>query len=252
MTALKSGSLEAPRLLRVGISMDTDVQANLASVLARIGQAAGRSRRDPAAIRLVAVTKTVSEDVILEAVQAGVDCIAENYVQDARRKKERIGSRVQWHLIGHLQKNKAKQAIGLFDVIETVDDEFLAVALERFSGETGKVLDVLVQVNLSRESSKSGAPPENVLPLMERICGLRSLRCVGLMTLPPYFEDAERTRPYFSALRKLRDELAEKGIPGPCLRELSMGMSSDFDIAIEEGATIVRVGTALFGARKTA
>jgi len=185
-------------------------------------------------------------------VEAGVDCIGENYVQHAKRKKERIGSAVQWHMIGHLQMNKAKAAVGVFDVIETVDDMSLAVDLERFARQSSRSLEVLVQVNLSGEPSKSGVPPEKVLPLVQQICGLQSLRCVGLMTIPPFFEDTERTRPYFSALRELREDLMAKGIPGLCLRELSMGMSSDFEVAIEEGATIVRIGRGLFGPRRTA
>jgi pyridoxal phosphate enzyme (YggS family) len=215
----------------------------------RVARAALRSGRDPAEIRLVAAVKSVPVDRILEAVEAGVEMLGENYVQEAQRLQERIEKPVQWHMIGHLQSNKVKQAVRLFDVIETVDREKIIKELQRFAHLEGKRLDVLVQVDLAGEATKSGAKADQVLELIDAVKACENLRCVGLMTLPPVFDDPEGARPTFSELRRLRDRLQALVPPGVELKELSMGMSGDFEVAVEEGATLVRIGTALFGAR---
>jgi pyridoxal phosphate enzyme (YggS family) len=225
------------------------IALNLASIQERIRKAALRAGRDPVAIRLVAVSKTVSAESIQEAITAGVTILGENYVQEARNKIARIGKQVEWHFIGHLQSNKARSAVDLFSTIHSVDRLSLAEALNQEANKQGKILPVLIQVNISGEESKSGINPQETLQLLERIAGLQHLSVQGLMTMPPWFEDPENARPHFNALRKLREELANKKIHGVSLQELSMGMSGDFEVAIEEGATLVRVGTAIFGPR---
>ena len=222
---------------------------NLASIQERISKAALRADRDPAAIRLVAVSKTVSAESIREAIAAGVTTLGENYVQEARNKIARVGSQVAWHFIGHLQSNKARNAVDLFSMIHSVDRLSLAEALDEEANRQGKILPVLIQVNISGEESKSGIDPQETLQLLQRIAGLQHLSIQGLMTMPPWFEDPEDARPYFIALRKLREELSREKIPGVVLQELSMGMSGDFEVAINEGATLVRIGTAIFGPR---
>jgi len=222
---------------------------NLASIQERISKAALRAGRDPAAIRLVAVSKTVSAESIQQAIAAGVTILGENYVQEARNKIARIGKQVEWHFIGHLQSNKAKYAVELFSMVHSVDRLSLAEELDQEANKQGKIVPVLIQVNISGEESKSGINPQGTLQLLDRIAGLQHLSVQGLMTMPPWFEDPENARPYFNALRKLREELANKKIHGVSLQELSMGMSGDFEVAIEEGATLVRVGTAIFGPR---
>lgn len=229
--------------------MGSELQERVHSVLERISCAARRSGRDPGQVRLVAVTKTVPVARMREAVEAGIRVMGENYVQEAKQKREALGVPCQWHMIGHVQKNKAALAARVFDVVETVDSPALAEALSRHAEQAGKTLEVLIQVNVSGEATKFGIRPEGVLPLVERVGSLKGLKLTGLMTLPPFFEDPEQVRPYFSALRSLQQSLMASGVPKACLRELSMGMSSDFEVAIEEGATIVRVGRALFGPR---
>lgn len=229
--------------------MGSELQERVASVLERISWAARRASRNPGEVRLVAVTKTVPVARMREAVEAGLRIFGENYVQEAKQKQQALEAPCEWHMIGHLQKNKAALAARLFDVVETVDSVSLAEALSRHAAPSGKTLEVLIQVNVSGEGSKFGVPPEAVLPLLERVLSLKGLRLTGLMTLPPFFEDPERVRPYFSALRSLQQTLIARGVPEACVRELSMGMSSDFEVAVEEGATIVRVGRALFGPR---
>lgn len=229
--------------------MGQDLRERVAWVLEKISTAARRAGRDPGQVRLVAVTKTVPVSRMREGLEAGLRIFGENYVQEARQKREALGETCEWHMIGHVQKNKAGQAVRLFDMIETLDSTALAEALNRHADQAGKTLEVLLQVNLSDEPLKYGVAPESVLPLLERVLTLKGLRCNGLMTLPPFFEDPERVRPYFSALWSLQQRLIAKGIPKECVSELSMGMSSDFEVAIEEGATIVRVGRALFGPR---
>ena len=222
---------------------------NIASIQERISKSALRAGRDPVEIRLVAVSKTVSAESIQEAIAAGVTILGENYVQEARNKIARIGKQVEWHFIGHLQSNKAKYAVDLFSMIQSVDRLALAEELGQEANKRGKIVPVLIQVNISGEESKSGIDPQETLQLLERIAALQHLAVQGLMTMPPWFEDPEDARPYFSAMRKLREKLSREKIPGVALQELSMGMSGDFEVAIEEGATLVRIGTAIFGPR---
>jgi pyridoxal phosphate enzyme (YggS family) len=215
----------------------------------RIGAAARRSGRRPDAIRLMAVTKTVEEDRILEAVAAGIQIIGENYVQEARRKIEVLGPVAQWHLIGHLQTNKARYAARLFDGVDTIDRIEAAEALDQRCSLERRILPVLIEVNTGGEATKRGVAPQDALALIRRIAPLEHLAVQGLMTMAPWFDDPRQARPCFTALSRLRDCLAQASIPRIDLRELSMGMSDDYEIAVEEGATLVRVGRLLFGER---
>lgn len=226
----------------------TQVSQNLAAVKQRIAAACRKAGRDPAAVRLVAVSKTVDLDRIREAVAAGQFIFGENYLQEARDKIATIGRPVSWHLVGHLQSKKAKAAVELFDLIHALDRAKLANALEAAAGQSGKIQDVLIQVNQASEATKSGVAPEAALDLLNEVAALPHLRVLGLMTMPPWFDDPEDARPYFRALRQLRDRLRDAS--GLELPELSMGMSGDFAVAVEEGATLVRVGTAIFGHRQ--
>ncbi len=231
--------------------MKSGLEFNLKGIRERIRQAALRSGRDPAAVKLVAVSKTHPASTVREAIDAGVTVFGENKVQEADPKIAEIGREdAKWHLIGHLQSNKARKAVQLFDVIESLDSVDLAKRLERICVEEGRsVLPVLVEVDLAREATKSGIAevelPELVAVLQDCVC----LRFDGLMVLPPFFEDPEAARPFFQRLRAIRDGLLADGAFGTGTGELSMGMSHDFEVAIEEGATIVRVGTAIFGDR---
>jgi hypothetical protein len=226
----------------------------LASVRSRMEAAARRAGRDAAEVTLVGVTKRMPAERVLEAARAGIVCIGENYVQEAREKRAALEGReeargLRWHLIGPLQRNKAREAVALFDVVETVDRAALAQALERRAAAAERVLEVLLQVNVSGEPQKAGAAPEDVASLLAECARLSHLRVTGLMTVPELASDPETTRPAFARLRTLRDAL-RAGPGGSGLRELSMGMSADFEVAIEEGATLVRIGTALFGPRE--
>ena len=224
-----------------------EIEKNLSRVRERIEHAAAKVRRDPHGIKLVAVTKTITVEQIREAMAAGVTIFGENYVQEARAKIEEIGkSGIQWHFIGHLQSNKAALALRLFDLIHAVDSVTVARDLDKRATAVGKVVDCLIEVNLSQEGSKFGMSKEGTLELVHELRNLKNISLQGLMTMPPYGDDPEAARPYFIALRELREEMEGSGIHLP---ELSMGMSSDFEVAIEEGATIVRVGRAIFGER---
>ncbi|RJQ48473.1 MAG: YggS family pyridoxal phosphate-dependent enzyme [Nitrospiraceae bacterium] len=227
------------------------IPENLAAIRERICNAAAKAKRDPQDIKLVAVTKTVGLQKIAEAVSRGILILGENRVQEAQRKISNLkfeisNFEVEWHLIGHLQKNKAKYAVRLFDLIQTVDSTGLAKEINIHSEKHGKVQRVLVQVKLSDETAKHGTIEKDVMSLIRSISEMKHLALEGLMTMPPYFEDPEMTRPYFRRLRQMRDDVEKAGFSLP---ELSMGMSHDFEVAIEEGATMVRVGTALFGER---
>ncbi len=212
-----------------------------------MAEAARRAGRDPAAVRLVAVSKTVDLSRLQAAIDAGQDLFGENYLQEAAGKIAALEKGLGWHLVGHLQSNKAKGAVELFDLIHAVDRVKLARALDAAAARLGKVQDILIQVNQAGEATKSGVAPEAALALLQEVARLPHLRVLGLMTMPPWFPDPEAARPYFRALRELRDRLQElTGLPLP---ELSMGMSEDFAVAVEEGATLVRVGTAIFGRR---
>jgi hypothetical protein len=225
------------------------IRDNLLRVLERMDQAAGRAGRDPGEIKLVAVSKTIESARIQEAIEAGVTILGENYVQEAREKIEKIGHGVQWHMIGHLQKNKAKHTVTLFDYIHSLDGISLAQEIDRRAGQKGIRVRALVEVNLSGETSKFGIASEAVMDLVRHVALLKHISIEGLMTMPPYFDEPEKARPYFIRLRELRDRIREEGIEGVRMDELSMGMSGDFEVAIEEGATMVRVGTAIFGER---
>jgi pyridoxal phosphate enzyme (YggS family) len=226
----------------------TEIAHNLVEVKKTISDAAQRAGRDPGEVRLVAVSKTVDLDRIRAAIDAGQDLFGENYLQEAKAKIDALGRQVGWHLVGHLQSNKAKGAVELFDLIHAVDRLKLASALDAAAARLGKVQDVLIQVNQAGEATKSGVAPEAAPELLKEVARFPHLRVLGLMTMPPWFSDPEAARPYFQALRELRDRLQElAGLP---LAELSMGMSDDFPVAVEEGATLVRVGTAIFGRRR--
>ena len=220
------------------------LKVNLSDVRSRIERAASRAGRRADDVKLVAVSKTHPPPVLEEALHAGVSAFGENKVQEAESKIADVGrTRAEWHLIGHLQSNKARKAVQLFDVIHSVDSRELAERLERICDEEGREhLSVFIQVDLAREETKSGIPVDELEPLVEYLRSCRHLKFDGLMLLPPFFDDAERSRPFFKRLREIRDRILPDG-------ELSMGMSHDFEIAIEEGATVVRVGTAIFGER---
>jgi pyridoxal phosphate enzyme (YggS family) len=244
------------------------IRENYLRVMERIEKAACRFGRDPNEIKLVAVSKTVETDRIKEAIEAGVTILGENYVQEAQKKIEEIGrpactepaSRsltegrrfgegrpVAWHFIGHLQLNKAKYAVRLFEMIHSLDSIPLIEELNRRAKQVDRMMRVLIEVNLSGEATKFGTDEEKMLNLAKRILALDHLSLEGLMTMPPYFDLPEMSRPYYIRLRELKEKMEKEGIS---MKELSMGMSNDFEIAIEEGATYVRVGTAIFGPRK--
>ena len=226
-----------------------DGAARLEGVRERLARACSRSGRDPESVRLIAVSKTRPVQEIETLAGYGVQDFAENKIQEAEDKIPRVSSSpLTWHLVGHLQKNKVKKAVALFDWIHSIDSESIASRVNRLAGELSRSLDVLVQVDLAGEETKSGMPVEGVEALVESIGGMEHLRCAGLMVLPPMFDDVERTRPFFCELRELSERLRGKRLLGSD-SQLSMGMSHDFEVAIEEGATMVRVGTAIFGPR---
>ncbi len=229
--------------------MPPEVRANIDRVRNTIAEAALRSGRKPPDIRLMAVTKTVDDDRIMEAIAAGVDIIGESYVQEAKRKIEKMGRNIEWHMIGYLQGNKAKYAVRLFDMIHSVDRLDLAVELNRRAKAADLVMKVLVEISASGEETKSGVPYKDAVQLIRDIAPLDNIAIQGLMTMPPWFDDPEDARPYFVALRGLRDRIMEERIARVEMRELSMGMSGDYEVAVEEGATIVRVGRSIFGER---
>jgi pyridoxal phosphate enzyme (YggS family) len=202
-------------------------------------------------VQIVAVAKGQGIPKTMEAVQAGLVAIGHNYVQEAQGAVAALGGQgVQMHMIGHLQSNKARNAVELFDVVQTVDNIKLAAALNRHAESTGKIIEVMIQVNLASEHQKSGTTRKGAEDLAEAITSLANIRLVGLMTMPPYSEEPEKARPHFSALRELSEEFRSRGILGPEMDALSMGMSSDYEIAVQEGATMVRIGTLLFGPRQ--
>jgi pyridoxal phosphate enzyme (YggS family) len=236
----------------------SEIRENLLRVKERIEKAARKVGRDSSQIKLVAVSKTVEAARIKEAIEAGISILGENYVQEAQKKIEEIGRParterfgegrpVSWHFIGHLQSNKVKYAVRLFDMIHSIDSLPLADELNRRAGQADRVIEVMIEVNLSKEATKFGTDEEMVLNLAKRIQNHKHLSLEGLMTMPPYFDSPEMSRPYYIALRELKERMKKEGIS---MKELSMGMSNDFEIAIEEGATYVRVGTAIFGLRR--
>ena len=226
------------------------MRQQLKKVNERIQQAAEACGRNAQSVRLVAVSKTVAPEMVREAIEAGVTTLGENYVQEAREKsKALVQYSVSWHFIGHLQSNKAKYAVRLFDLIHTVDSLKLARELDEQAAKVGKIQQILVQVNISGEDTKSGIATNETTDLIVAISQMNHLSVQGLMTMPPYFYQPEKVRPFFAALRKLRDEINGRGIPNVSMTELSMGMTGDFEVAIQEGATLVRIGTAIFGER---
>jgi hypothetical protein len=232
--------------------MESTVKANIERIKGAIAGAASRAGRKVSDVRLMAVTKTVDDDRIMQAIEAGVDIIGESYVQEAKRKIEKMGRKIEWHMIGYLQGNKAKYAVKLFDMIHSIDRMDLAIELDRRSRGQDVTMKVLIEINTSGEKTKSGAPYEEAMRLVKDISSLDNLSIQGLMTMAPWFDDPEDARPYFKSLRELRDRIIDANIARAEMGELSMGMSGDYEVAVEEGATIVRVGRSIFGERPIA
>ncbi len=229
--------------------MAEQIRERLVRVREQIARAAERAGRSAEDITLIAVSKTFDSATVQQAVDAGARDLGENRVQEAITKVAMVKGNVRWHLIGHLQSNKARQAVEAFEVIHTIDSSQLAERLDRVAGETGRRPEVLVQVDLAHEPTKSGADESELPAIIEALDSARHLEFRGLMTLPPFFDSPEQTRPYFRRLREILEGLNRGRGPEQKLTELSMGMSHDFEAAIEEGATMVRVGTAIFGSR---
>ncbi len=226
------------------------MKINLESVMDRIKQAAVSSGRNPETVRLVTVSKTIPAETVKKAIDAGADILGENYIQEAKTKFNDLSSYpVSWHFIGHLQTNKAKYAVRIFDLIHSVDSIKLAIELDKQANKIGKIQHILIQINVADESSKSGVSVQNTLNLVKEISVLKNLAIKGLMTMPPFFNAPEKVRPFFKNLRNLKDQLSKEAIHNVAMDELSMGMTGDFEVAIEEGATLVRIGTAIFGER---
>jgi pyridoxal phosphate enzyme (YggS family) len=226
------------------------LRARLTAIREKIAAAASRAGRDPSSVRLVAVSKTFPSDHIRVAYEAGQRDFGENKVQEATAKMAALQDlAIDWHLLGHLQSNKAKKAAEHFTVIHSVHDVGLLKKLDGAARESGRRPEAFIQVDLAGESTKFGAPRESVKSILDAAASCQALRVVGLMLLPPAVDDPEASRPHFAALRALRDELVASGAPSVMLSQLSMGMSHDFEVAIEEGATMVRVGSAIFGQR---
>ena len=221
-----------------------------ANVRTRIGAAAARCKRSPEEITLIAISKTHPAAMVRELIELGAADLGENRVQEAEGKITQVGrTSARWHLVGHLQTNKARKALKLFDIIHSLNSVDLAERLQRLCVEEGRKLSVLIQVDLAHEVTKSGIVEDALPQLVQTLTQCDRLKLVGLMTLPPFFENSEDARPFFQRLRKLRDELGSAGSFGNQEGELSMGMTHDFEVAIEEGATMVRIGTAIFGER---
>ena len=226
------------------------IPRRLAEVRDRIADAAGRSGRNPSDVRLIAVSKTHPIDAVRAAAEAGQIDFGENKVQEALQKiAQSTDSSLRWHLIGHLQSNKARKAAAAVNAIHAIDSVDLLTKVDQAAAAAGRAIDVLVQVDLALEDTKFGAPEAEVAGIFAAANGCTAARLTGLMLLPPLAENPEDARPWFARLRAVRDGLLESGVPAARLRELSMGMSHDFEVAIEEGATMVRVGTAIFGER---
>jgi pyridoxal phosphate enzyme (YggS family) len=227
-----------------------EISENIAAVRQRIAAAAAAAGRDPQSVRLLAVSKTFSADHVRAAYAAGQRDFGENKVQEALQKVEATAElSIRWHLIGHLQSNKARRAASAFAAIHAIDSVDLLRRVDQAAAEAGAAPDLYVQVDLAGEETKFGAPEAEVPGIVRAALECRAARLRGLMLLPPWFDDAEQARPYFRRLRLLRDRLVEDGMPLSRLGDLSMGMSHDFEVAIQEGATLVRVGTAIFGKR---
>jgi pyridoxal phosphate enzyme (YggS family) len=227
------------------------IRGRLEAVMGRIAEAARRAGRDASEVTLVAVSKTMPPETVRAALEAGVKDVGENRVQEARDKLRALGGpgTARWHLVGHLQTNKARLAVELFDMIHSVDSIRLARELEKHAGAAGKTLPCLIEVNQAGEQTKSGMPEAEVGGLLEAMRAMTHVRAIGLMAIPPFLADPEEVRPYFRRLRAARDRLVAEGVAPAGFTHLSMGMTHDFPVAIEEGATLVRIGTAIFGPR---
>ena len=204
----------------------------------------------PEGVSLVGAAKTRSPQEVLEAVEAGLEIIGENYVQEAERAFEAVGGKAKWHMIGHLQSNKAKKAVTVFDLIETVDSIKLARAIDKACGKIDKVMPILMEINSGEESQKAGVMPEDAISLARDMSELNNIKLMGLMTMGPLAGDPEDSRPYFQKTKKLFEEIKAMGLPGIEMKYLSMGMSNSYKVALEEGANVVRIGTKLFGERE--
>jgi pyridoxal phosphate enzyme (YggS family) len=224
-----------------------NIAQNLERVREQIAAAARRAGRDPGEVTLVAVTKTVAPERVEEALRCGVAVFGESKIQEARAKIPLVSGRARWHMVGHLQSNKARDAVALFELIHSVDSVKLAVELDKWAARAGRTQPILLEVNVAGEKSKFGLPPDGLEDALARVHSLTRLEPVGLMTITPYADDPEQARPHFRRLRELRDTL--RAARGWSLPHLSMGMSGDFQVAIQEGATLVRIGTAIFGER---
>ena len=227
------------------------ISENLVQVKRCVIEAAKRAGRDPSGVRLLAVTKEQSDATVAKGIQAGMTLLGENKVQEASGKIEAFGRKngLEWHFIGRLQKNKVKFIFDLFDLIHSVDSLALAEAIHKKAQKIGSCMPILLQVNISGEKSKLGIDPLDLPREIRKFAKFEGVKISGLMTIPPFDRDPETSRPYYARLRELRDTCSSLNIPRICLDELSMGMSNDYEVAIEEGATLVRVGTGLFGPR---
>lgn len=226
------------------------IAENVSALLSRIREACDRVGRRPEEVRIVAAAKGQGREKIRAAVAAGIRIIGHNYLQEAVREAlPDCPFDIEFHMIGHLQKNKSGKAVELFHAVETVDNEELALVLNRRAEQIGRQIGVMVQVNLALEPQKSGILPQEAERLISLVRSLSALKLLGLMTMPPFFDDPDGARPYFAGLRALRGSLIASGALAADMKELSMGMTGDFEVAVEEGATLVRIGTALFGPR---
>jgi hypothetical protein len=203
----------------------------------------------PEGVRLVGAAKTRTPEEILEAIEAGLEIVGENYVQEAEKALQVIGGRAKWHLIGHLQSNKAKKAVKIFDMIETVDSIKLAGAIDKASQNIGKVMPILIEINSGEEPQKAGVMPEEAITLIKEISTLKNITIMGLMTMGPFAGDPEEARPYFQKTKKIFEEIKLMALPGVEMKYLSMGMSNSYKVALEEGANLIRIGTKIFGER---
>lgn len=223
------------------------IESNLRSVRGRIADAARRSGRGPDDVMLVAVTKTVGVTEILHAADVGVETVGENRLHEAVEKRGRVGDRVRWHMIGHLQRRKVHDAVQVFDYIHSVDSLALAKEIDKRCAAAGKIMPVLFEVNVSGEESKFGLSPEETIETVREASVLERIRIEGLMTMAPFVKNPEDVRPCFRELADLAKTIARAGFPNVSMKHLSMGMTNDFEVAVEEGATMVRIGTAIFG-----
>lgn len=226
------------------------LRENIARLRERIRRAAERGGRDPEQIKVVAVTKGVPVEKIRVAVSSGITAIGENRVQELVAKQKELGMEVEWHLVGHLQRNKVKYVVGKVALIHSVDSLRLAWEIDRRAQQMGTVMNVLLQVNVSGEETKYGVPPGEALDMVDKLSRLAGIKVVGLMTMAPEVDDPEQARPVFRGLKRLADEIGAARISGVDMGIISMGMSNDFEVAIEEGATLIRVGRIIFGLRK--